>query len=246
MSFQGLFPLGLTCLIFLQLKGCFKSLLQHHSLKASNFCLSAFFMVQMSHLYMTTRKTTTGKTIQTSVSKVMSLLFKTLFRFVIAFLPRSKCLLILWLQTPSAVILKPSKIKSVTVSTFSSSICHELMGLDTIILVFWVMSFKPAFSLSSCTFIKRLLNSSLLSAFRMVSFACLRLLIFFLEILIPACDSSRPAFYMMYSAYKLNKQGDNIRPWCTPFPIRNQSVVPCPVLSVASWPVIRFLRRQVR
>ena len=85
-----LFPLGLTCLIFLQPKGCFKSLLQHHSLKASHFCLSAFFMVQMSHLYMTTRKTTTGKTIQTSVSKVMSLLFNTLSRFVIAFLLRSE------------------------------------------------------------------------------------------------------------------------------------------------------------
>ena len=80
----------------------------------------------------------------------------------------------------------------------------------------------------------------------MVSSAYLRLLLFLPTILIPACASSRPTFLMMYSAYKLNKQGDNIQPWCTPFPIRNQFVVPCPVLTVASWPAYRFLRRQVR
>ena len=92
-------------------------------------------MDQLSHPYMTTGKNI-ALTIQIFVGKVMSLFFNTLSRFIIAFLPRSKCLLILWLQTTSAVILKPSKIKSVTVSTFSLSICHELMGLDTIILVF--------------------------------------------------------------------------------------------------------------
>ena len=198
------------------------------------------------------------------------------------------------------------------------------MGPDAMILVFWMLSFKPTFSFSSLTFIKRLLSFSSLSAIRVVSSAfssvasqvrlfatpwtaahqaslfitnswsllkltpielvmpsnhlilcrpllllpsifpssrvfsnesgvcirwpiCyLRLLIFLLEILIPACASSSPTFRIMYSAYKLNKQGENIQPWHTPFPIWNQCVVPCPVVTVASWPVYTFLRRQVR
>ena len=124
--------------------------------------------------------------------------------------------------------------------------CHEVMGLDAMILVFWMLSFKLAFSLSSFTFIKRLFSPSLLSAIRVVSSAYLRLLIFLLAILIPACASSSPAFLMMYSAYTLNKQGDNLQPWGTPFPIWNQSVFPCPVLTVASQPAYRFLKRQVR
>ena len=110
----------------------------------------------------------TGKTIAltrwTFVSKVMSLLFNMLSRLVIAFLPRSKCLLISWLQSPSAVILEPPKMKSVTVSIVSPSIYHEVMGLDAMILVFSMLNFKPTFSLSSLTFIKRLFGSSLLSA----------------------------------------------------------------------------------
>ena len=118
------------------------------------------------------------------------------------------------------------------------------MGPDALILVFWMLSFKSTFSLPSFTFIKRLFNSSL-SAVRVVSSAYLRLLIFLPAILIPACASSTPVFLMMYSAYKLNKQGDNIQPWCTPFPIWNQSV-PCLLLTVASWPAYRFLKRQVR
>ena len=118
-------------------------------------------------------------------------------------------------------------------------------GTWWMILFFWMLSFKPTFSLPSFTFIKRLFSSSL-SAIRVVSSAYLRLLIFLPAILIPAYASSSPAFLMMYSAYKLNKQGDNIQPWCTPFPIGNQSVVPCPVLTVASWPAYRFLRRKVR
>ena len=150
-----------------------------------------------------------------------------LSRLVIPFLPRSGHLLISWLQSPSAVILEPKKINSVTVSP---SICHEVMGLDAMILVFWMLSFKPTFSLFSFTFIKRLFSSFSLSAIRVVSSSYLRLLIFLPAILIPACASSSPAFLMMYSAYKLNKQGDNIQPWCTSFPIWNQSVVPCPVL----------------
>ena len=141
------------------------------------------------------------------------------------------------------MILELPKIKSVTVSP---SICSEVMGPDAISLVFWMLSFKPTFSLFYFTFIKRLFSSSSLSAIRVVSSAYLRLLIFLLAILILACASSSPVFLMMYSAYKLNKQGDNIQPWLTPFPIWNQSVVPCPVLTVASWPAYRFLKRQVR
>ena len=128
---------------------------------------------------------------------------------------------------------------------FSPSICHEVIGLDARILVFWMLSFKPTFSLSFFTFIKRLFSSPSFSAIRVVSSAYLRLLIFLPAILIPAYESSSPAFHMMYSAYKLNKQGGNIKPWRAPFPILNQSVVPCPVLTVASCPAYRFLRRQV-
>ena len=136
-------------------------------------------------------------------------------------------------------------MKCLTVSTVSPFICHEVMGLDAMILAFWMLSFKPTFSLSSFTFIKRLFSSTL-SSRRVVSSAYLRLLIFLSAILIPACASFSPAFCMMYSAYKLNKQADNIQPWQTPFLIWNQSVVPCPVLTVASWHSYRFLRRQVR
>ena len=121
-------------------------------------------------------------------------------------------------------------------SDFGAQVCHcfhcfriyldEVMGPDAMIFVFWMLSFKPAFSLSSFTFIKRLFSSSSLSATRVVSSAYLRLLIFLLAVLIPASASSSLAFLMVYSAYKLNKQGDDIQPWCTPFPIWNQSVVP--------------------
>ena len=119
----------------LVVQGSLKSLLQHHSSKASILWDSAFFIVQLSHPYMTTGKTI-ALTRQTFVGKVMSLLFNTLSRLVITFLPRSKHLLISWLQSPSAVILEPRKIKSATVSTDSPSICHEEMGPDTMILVF--------------------------------------------------------------------------------------------------------------
>ena len=146
------------------------------------------------------------------------------------------------LKSPSAVILEPPKIKSITVSP---SICHEVMGPDVMTLVFWMLSFKPTFSLSSFTFIKRLFSSSSLSAIRIVSSAYLRLLIFLPAILTPACASSSPAFLMMHSACKLNRQGDNIQPWCIPFPIWNQSVVLCPGLTVASWPAYRFLMRKI-
>ena len=127
---------------------------------------------------------------------------------------------------------------------FSPSIWREMMGLDAMIFVFWMLNFKPTFSLSTFTSNKRLFSSSSLSAIRVVSSAYLRLL-FLPTILIPACDSYSPAFLMMYSACKLNKQGDNIQP-CTPFLIWNQSFVPYPVITVAPWPAHRFHRRQVR
>ena len=119
----------------LAVQGTLKSLLQHHSSKASILQHLSFFIVQLSHPH-----TTTGKTIAltrwTSVSKVMCLLFNMLSRLVIAFLPRSKHLLISWLQSPSAVILEPKKIKSLAVSIVSPSICHEVMGLDAMIFDF--------------------------------------------------------------------------------------------------------------
>ena len=175
-------------------------------------------MVQLSHPY-DYWKNRIPLTRWTFVGKVMSLLFNTQSRLVIAFLPRSKRLLISWLQSPSVVIFEPKKMKSVSVSIISPSICYDVMGLDTMIFIFSMLSFKPVFSLSSFTFIKRLFGSSLLSAIRVVSSVYLRLLIFLPAILIPTCVSSSPAFLKMYSAYKLNKQGDNIQPWRTPFPI---------------------------
>ena len=118
----------------LALQGTLKSPLQHHSSKASILRCSAFFILQLSHPYMTTGKTI-ALTRRTFVSKVMSLLFNMLSRLVIAFLPRSKYLLVPWLQSPFAVILEPKKIKSLTVSIVSLSICHEVTGPDAMILV---------------------------------------------------------------------------------------------------------------
>ena len=239
-EYSGLISFRIDWLDLLAVQGTLKSLLQHHSSKASIFRRSAFFTLQHSYPYMTAGKAI-ALTRQTFVGKVVSLHFNMLSRLVITFLPRSKCLLISWLQSQSAVILEPKKIKSGTVST---PISHEVMGPDAMILVFWMLSFKPTFSLSSFTFIKRLFSSSSLSAIRVVSSSYLRLLIFLPAILIPACASSSPAFHMMYSAYKLNKQCDNIQLWRTPFLIWNLSVVPCLVLTVACWPVYRFLRRR--
>ena len=114
--------------------------------------------------------------------------------------------------------------------------CHDL--------AFWMLSFKSAFSLSSFTFVRRLVSSSSFPAIKVVSSAYLRP-IFLLAFLIPTCESSSPTFHMMCSTYKLNKQNDNMQPWHTTFPILNQSIVPCPVLTVASCLAYRFLRRQV-
>ena len=174
----------------------------------------------------------------------MSLLFNMWSRVVITFLPRSKYLLILWLHSRPEVILEPQKIKSDTVSTVSPSVCHEVMGPDAMILVFWMLSLKPTFSLSSFT-IKGLFSSSLLSAIGLCHLHIWGYWYFswqswFQLVLLPAHHSC-----MMYSAYKLTKQSDSIQPWCTPFPIWNQSVVPCLVLIAASWLAYRFLKRQV-
>uniref|UniRef100_A0AC11DXM8 Uncharacterized protein n=1 Tax=Ovis aries TaxID=9940 RepID=A0AC11DXM8_SHEEP len=131
----GLISFRMDWLDLLLVQGTLKSLLQHHSSKASILRRSAFFTVQLSHAYVTTGKTI-ALTRWTLVSKVMSVLLNILSRLVITFLPRSKCLLISWLQSPSAVILEPPKIKSDTVSTVSPSISHELMGPDAMIFIF--------------------------------------------------------------------------------------------------------------
>ena len=176
-------------------------------------------MVQLSHPYMTTGKAI-ALTRWTFAGKAMSLLFSTLSRFVIIFLPRSEHLLIPWLHLLSAEILELKKIKYVTLSPllFAMKWWNQMPSM---IFIFWMFSFKPAFSTSTFTFIKRLFSSSSLSATRVLSSAYLSLLIFLPIVLIPAWTSTSLAFHKMYSAYKLNKHGDNIQPCCTPFPTLN-------------------------
>ena len=175
-------------------------------------------MVHLSHPFMTTEKII-ALIRQTFVGKVMPLLFNMLSRLVITFHPRRKCLWISWLQSPSVMILEPPPTQNKVCHCFhgfpiyltwsDGTRCHDLSFLN--------VELSARFLLSSFTFIKRLFSFSSLSAIRVVSFAFLRLLIFVPAILISACASSSPAFGMMYSAYKLNKQGDNIQPWHTPF-----------------------------
>ena len=168
MNIQKWFPLGWTGWISLQSKGLSRvfsnTTVQKHQYFSAQLSL-------LSHPYMTTGKTITLSR-WTFVSKIMSLLFNMLSRLVIVFLPRRKHLLISWEQSPSAMILEPKKIKSLTVSIGSPSICHEVMGPDAMILVFWMLGFKPAFSLFSFTFIKRLFSSSSISAIWVVSSTC--------------------------------------------------------------------------
>ena len=185
-------------------------LLQHHSSKPSILQGSAFFIVQFSHPYVTT-----GKTLALIrwmfVSKVLSLLFNMLSKWVMNFLPRSKCLLISWLQSPSAVIFVPKKI-----------VCHCFHCFPIYLpwsdgtryhgLSFRMLSFKLTISLSSFTFIKRIFSSSSFSVVRVASSVYLRLLTFPPVILIPACASVSPAFHMIHSAWMINKQADNIQP----------------------------------
>ena len=145
---SGLISFRMDWLDLTAVQGTLKSLLQHHSSKASIIRHSAFFIVQLSHLYMTTGKTI-ALTRQIFVNKVMSLLFNMVSGLIITFLPSSKHHLISWLQSTSAVTLEPKKIKYVIVSIVSPSICHEVMGLDAMILAFWMLSVKPTFSFSS-------------------------------------------------------------------------------------------------
>ena len=142
----GLISFRMDWLDPLAVQRTLKNLLQHHSSKASILQHSTFFIVQVSHPYMTPGKTI-ALTRRTFVGKAMSLLFNMLSMLVITFLPRSKRLLISWLQSPSAVIFGAQKIKSATISTLSPSICHEVMGPDAIIFVFWMLSFKPTLTL---------------------------------------------------------------------------------------------------
>ena len=152
LKYSGLISFRMEMVGSYWVQGSLKSLLQHHSSKASVFQHSAFLMVQLSHPYMTT-----GKTIAlirwTFVGKVMPLLFNMLSRLVIVFLPSSKGLLISWLQSPSAVIFEPKKIKSVTVSIVSPSICNEVMGPNAMILVFWMLMVNENYFLESYTHI---------------------------------------------------------------------------------------------
>ena len=192
---------------------------------------------------------TTGKTTALTrwpfVGKVMSLPFNMLSWLVITFLPRSMRLLISWLQSPSAVILEPLKIVSHCFPLFLHLFAikwWDRMPWSSF-SEYWVLSlFSPLLFHPH----QEVLFPSSLSAIRVVSSAYLRLLIFLPAILIPAYDSSNPAFLMMYSAYKSNKQSNNIQPCRTAFPILNQSVVQCLVLAVVSWPTYKFLRRQIR
>ena len=143
-EYSGLISFRIGRLDLLAVQGTLKSLLQHHSSKASILRCSALFTVQLSHPYMTTGKTI-ASTRETFVGRVMSLLFNMLSRLIIAFLPMSKYLLISWLQSPSAVVLEPKKIKSVTVSIVSPSILHEMMGLDAMDLSFLNVEFQASF-----------------------------------------------------------------------------------------------------
>ena len=158
-EYSGLISFRIDWFDLLAVQGTLKSLLQHHNSKASNLWHSIFIMVQFAHPYRTPGKTI-ALTRWTFIGKVMCLPFKMLSKLVIAFLPRSKRLLFSWLQSPSAAILEPKKIKPVTVYIVFPSICYEVMGPYTMIFIFWMLSFKPVYSLTSFTFIKRFFNSS--------------------------------------------------------------------------------------
>ena len=199
-------------------------------------------MVQLSHPYMTT-----GKIIALTkwplVRKLMSLRLNILSRFVIASLPRSKRLLNLWLQSPSAVIWEPKKIVCYCFHCFPIYLLwsNETGCQDLSFLKCWVLSqfFFHSSSLSS---------KQSLVIFTFCHKGDVICMFEVIDISPGYLDSSllfSLAFHMIYFAYKLNKQGDDIQPWPTPFPILNQSILPCPVLAVASWPVYRFVRSQV-
>ena len=241
MNIQSLFSLRLTGLI-LQSKGLLGVFSSTPIWKYQFFDMQPS-LCSNSHICIWLQEKTIAFIIWTSVDKVMSLLFNTIFYVCHHFPSKEQVSFNYMAAVTICNDFESKKIKSVTVSTFPFSVCHGVMGPDVMTLVFWRLSFKLAFLLSSFTLIKQLFSSSSLSAITCiseVSSAYLRLLVFLLAILISACDSTSPAFYKVYFAYKLNKQGDSIQPCRTPFLIWNQSVVSCPVLIVASWPSWSF------
>ena len=175
--------------------------------------------------------------------QMTSLLFKTLARSVIAFFSKQASFNFMAVVTICSDFgAQENKVchfhcYPMYLPWSDGTGCHDLH--------FWNVEFKVSFFMLLFHLIKRLFSSSSLSAIRVVSSAYMRLLIFLPAIMIPAWASPSPPFHMMYSASKLNKQGDNIQPWCTFFPIWNHSIVPCLLLTIASWPAYRFLRRQV-
>ena len=168
----------------------------------------------------------------------MSLLFNMLSMLVITFLPRSKCLLISWLQSPSVVILEPKNkvchCFPIYLPWSDGTRCHDLSFLNVEFLSQLLTLFFHFHQETVYFFFVFCHKGGVICIFEIIDILP--------EILIPACASSSPVFLMMYSAYKLNKQGDNTQPWHTSFPIWNQSVVPCSILTVASWPTYRFLQ----
>ena len=203
-EYSRLISFRMDWLDLLAVQETLKSLLQHCSSKVSIPQLSAFFMVQLSHLSMTTERSI-ALIRWTFVHKVMSLLFIMLSRLVIAFLPKSKHLIITWLQSSSAVILEPEKIESAAVSIVSPSIFHEVMGPDAIIFIFWMLSFKPVF-FTLLFYLQQEAPQFLFTFCHKGGGTCRSEIIDISPvILIPACAASSPAFCMMYSAYKLNK-----------------------------------------
>ena len=169
-QYSGLISFRTDWFDFLAVQGTLQSLLQHHNLKASILWHSVFFMAQLSHMYMIIGKKIIALTIHTFVSKMMSPLFNTLSRLVIAFFLRRKHLLILWLKSPSTVILEPKKMKHIIVSTFSLSICQEVMGWDVMILVFFFFNVKFKISFFTLLFYphEELFGSSSISPIKVV------------------------------------------------------------------------------
>ena len=197
-------------------------------------------MVWLSHRCMTTGKAI-ALTMWTFVSKMMSLLFNTLSKFDIAFLPRSKCLNFMVAVTICNDFGAQGN-KIYHCFHFSPSICHEVMGQETMILVFWMLSFKPAFSLLSPSSRGSLvpLHFLPLQWYHLHIWGCYFSQQYWFQFMIYS------ALYFTWCNLHVNKQDHNIKPCHTSFPISNQSVVPCKVLMVAFWPTYRFLRRQVR
>ena len=244
-EFSGLISRKIDWFDLLAVQGPLRSLLQHHSQKASFF--GAPPSLRSSSLNHTWPLGRPQPGLYGLVSGVMSLLFNLLSRFVIAMLPRSNCLLISWLHSPSAEILELKERKFVTTSTFSPSVCHEVIGLDAMILLLlifvlalgWLFHFPPSPS-SRGSLVP--LCFLLLGWYHLRIWGCW----FLLPILIPACNSSSLAFIMMCSLYRLSEQGGSRQPCRTPFSVLNESFVLYRVLTVASWYTYRFLRRQLR